>query len=137
LTTPLRYLLDTNILSDLVRQPQGSVANRIAAAGEETVCTSIIVAAELRFGAEKSDSGKLADRVDLILSAIEILPLDTPVDREYGKLRHYLARKGTLIGPNDMLIAAHALEACLTMVTANIREFSRVPGLKVENWLAE
>jgi tRNA(fMet)-specific endonuclease VapC len=137
LTTPLRYLLDTNILSDLVRQPQGSIANRIAAAGEEAVCTSIIVAAELRFGAAKSDSGKLADRVDLILSAIEILPLETPADREYGTLRHYLARKGTPIGPNDMLIAAHALEAGLTVVTANIGEFSRVPGLNVENWLLD
>ena len=137
MTTSLRYLLDTNILSDLVRQPQGSIASRITAVGEETVCTSIIVAAELRFGAAKSDSGKLADRVDLILSALEILPLETPADREYGKLRHYLACKGTPIGPNDMLIAAHALEAGLTVVTANQGEFSRVPGLKVENWLAE
>jgi tRNA(fMet)-specific endonuclease VapC len=136
LTTPLRYLLDTNIISDLVRQPQGSIAIRIAAAGEETVCTSIIVAAELRFGAVKSDSAMLADRVDLILSAMEILPLESPADREYGKLRHHLARKGTPIGPNDMLIAAHALEADLILVTAKPREFARVPDLKVENWLA-
>lgn len=137
MSTPLRYLLDTNILSDLVRQPQGLIKNRIEAAGEETICTSIIVAAELRYGAEKSGSGQLADRVDLILSAIEILPLQTPVDREYAKLRHYLARQGTLIGPNDMLIAANALEAGLTVITANIGEFSRIPGLQVENWLAE
>lgn len=134
--TPRRYLLDTNILSELVRHPQGPIVNRITTAGEETVCTSIIVAAELRFGAAKSDSRKLADRVNLILSAIEILPLETPADREYGKLRHYLAREGMPIGPNDMLIAAQALEADLTVVTANVREFSRVPGLKVENWLA-
>ena len=135
--TPRRYLLDTNILSELVRHPQGSIVNRITTAGEETVCTSIIVAAELRYGAAKSDFRKLADRVDLILSAIEILPLETPADREYGKLRHYLAREGMPIGPNDMLIAAQALEADLTVVTANVREFSRVPGLKVENWLAK
>lgn len=137
MTKSFRYLLDTNILSDLVRQPQGSVARRIAQAGEETICTSIIVAAELRFGAEKSDSDKLTDRVDLILSAIEILPLESPSDREYAKLRHYLARNGTPIGPNDLLIAAQALSSGLIMVTANTGEFSRVPGLSVENWLAE
>ena len=130
-----RYLLDTNILSNLVRQPQGPVASRIEQAGEETICTSIIVAAEFRFGAEKSDSDKLTDRVELILSAIEILPLESPADREYAKLRHYLARNGTPIGPNDMLIAAQALSLGLIVVTANTGEFSRVPGLSVENWL--
>ena len=137
MSTALRYLLDTNILSDLVRHPQGLVAKRIATAGEETVCTNIIVAAELRYGAVKSGSEKLSDRIDLILSAIEVLPMKTPADRAYGKLRHYLARQGTPIGPNDMLIAAHALEAGLTVATANMREFSRVPDLRVENWLAE
>ena len=135
MTKSFRYLLDTNILSDLVRQPQGSVASRIAEAGEETICTSIIVAAELRFGVEKSGSNKLGDQVELILSAIEILPLESLADREYGKLRHYLARNGTPIGPNDMLIAAQALCAGLIVVTANTGEFSRVPGLIVENWL--
>ena len=132
-----RYSLDTNNLSDLVRQPQGAVAGRIEEVGEETICTSIIVAAELRFGAEKSDSDKLVDRVNMILSAIDILPLESPADREYGKLRHYLSRKGTLIGPNDMLIAAQALSAGLIAVTANTGELSRVPGLSVENWLTE
>ena len=135
MTKSFRYLLDTNILSDLVRQPQGAVASRIVQAGEETICTSIIAAAELRFGAEKSGSNKLEDQVDLILSAIEILPLESPADREYGKLRHYLSRNGMLIGPNDMLIAAQALGGGLIVVTANTGEFSRVPGLVVENWL--
>lgn len=137
MTNSFRYLLDTNILSDLVRQPQGTIARRIAEAGEEKICTNIIVAAELRFGAEKSGSVKLVDQVDLILSAIEILPLESPADREYRKLRHYLGRNGTLIGPNDMLIAAYALCAGLIVVTANTGEFSRVPGLSVENWLSE
>jgi len=137
LTKSFHYLLDTNILSDLVRQPQGVIARRIAEAGEETICTSIIVAAELRFGAEKSGSAKLADQVNLILSAIEILSLESPADREYARLRQYLARRGTLIGPNDMLIAAQALSEGLTVVTANTGEFARVPGLGVENWLTE
>jgi tRNA(fMet)-specific endonuclease VapC len=136
LKTSLRYLLDTNILSDLVRQPQGKVASKISSAGEQTVCTSIIVAAELRYGAAKSGSRTLTDRVDLILSALEILPLEPPADRHYGNIRHHLTREGNTIGPNDMLIAAHALSAGLTVVTANTREFSRVPGLSIENWLA-
>ena len=95
----------------------------------------IVVAAKLRSDAAKSGSKKLAGRVDLILSALEILPLEAPADRHYGDLRHHLARQGTLIGPNDLLIAAHALSENLTVVTANAGEFSRVPGLKVENWL--
>ncbi len=135
MSTSLAYLLDTNILSDLVRNPQGVVAARIAKAGENTVCTSVIVAAELRYGAKKSNSKKLAERIDLILSALEILPLEPPADRQYAALRHHLTRQGTPIGPNDLLIAAHALASDLTVVTANVGEFSRVPGLKVENWL--
>lgn len=131
----LAYLLDTNILSDLVRNPQGMVAAKITRAGEDTVCTSIIAAAELRYGAIKSNSAKLAERVDIILSALEILPLETPADHHYASLRHRLTHEGTPIGPNDLLIAAHALANDLTVITANVGEFSRVPGLKVENWL--
>ena len=134
---PLRYLLDTNSLSDLIRNPQGPVAQRISSAGESTVCTSIIVAAELRFGAKKSGSSKLAERVNLILSALSILPLEAPADRHYGEVRHQLARQGKPIGPNDLLIAAQALALDLTVVTANVQEFSRVPSLGVENWLPE
>ena len=137
MSASLEYLLDTNILSDLVRNPQGVVAAQITKAGEDTVCTSIIVAAELRYGAIKSNSAKLAERIYLILSALEILPLETPADHQYASLRHHLTRKGTPIGPNDLLIAAHALASDLTVVTANIGEFSRVPSLKVENWLQD
>jgi tRNA(fMet)-specific endonuclease VapC len=132
---PLRYLLDTNIISDIVRHPRGRVASRIAEVGEDSICTSIIVAAELRYGAEKSESEQLSERVHLVLSALEILSLETPADRRYGELRHYLARQGTPIGPNDMVIAAHVLATDLTLVTANTREFARVPSVRVENWL--
>ena len=132
---PLRYLLDTNTLSDLIRDPQGVVAGRITQYGEDSVCTSIIVAAELRFGAAKSRSQKLADRVDSILSALDVLPLEPPTDRHYGEIRQQLTREGKPIGPNDLLIAAHARALNLTVVTANTREFSRVPGLRVDNWL--
>ena len=122
-------------MSDLVRNPGGVVAKQISRVGEDSVCTSIIVAAELRYGALKATSAKLSERVELILSALEILPLEAPADREYAALRHHLSRQGTPIGPNDLLIAAHALAQDLTVVTGNVREFSRVPGLKVKNWL--
>ena len=135
MSTSLTYLLDTNILSDLVRNPQGKISAQITKAGEDSICTSIVVAAELRYGAAKSNSAKLAERIDLILSALEILPLETPADHQYATIRHHLTRQGTLIGPNDLLIAAHALANNLTVVTANAGEFTRVPGLKVENWL--
>jgi tRNA(fMet)-specific endonuclease VapC len=132
---PFSYLLDTNIVSELVRRPGGTVATRIADVGEDSICTSVVVAAELRFGAAKSDSKRLSERVGLLLSALEILPLEPPADERYAEIRHHLARQGTPIGPNDLLIAAHALAADLTLVTANTREFERVPSLRVENWL--
>nr|VFJ74801.1 MAG: tRNA(fMet)-specific endonuclease VapC [Candidatus Kentron sp. FW] len=130
-----RYLLDTNILSDLARNPTGRIAQQIAAVGEETVCTSLIVSAELRFGARKKGSKRLSSQLEAILSVLDILPLEEPVDEHYAKLRLTLERAGTPIGGNDMLIAAHAMALDLTLVTANEREFSRVPGLEVENWL--
>jgi tRNA(fMet)-specific endonuclease VapC len=135
MTRSPHYLLDTNILSELVRHPQGAVAQGIARVGENAVCTSIIVASELRFGAAKRNAPRLAAQVEAILSAIEVRPFDTPADHEYARLRLHLEQAGTPIGPNDMLIAAHALAIESILVTANTGEFSRVPGLTVENWL--
>lgn len=132
---PTRYLLDTNILSDLIRNPQGQVAARIAQVHEDNVCTSLIVASELRFGAAKRGSERLSRQLEVVLAVIDVLPLQTPSDRHYADLRLTLERAGTPIGPNDMLIAAHALSLGVTLVTANLREFRRVPGLSVENWL--
>jgi len=129
-----RFMLDTNVISDLIRDPMGKVSRQIEDEGESSICTSIIVASELRYGVAKSGSSELSLRVDAALSAIEILPFDTPADTEYGKLRAHLATKGKLIGPNDLLIAAHALFLDLTLVTDNAREFKRVKGLSVVNW---
>lgn len=131
----LRYLLDTNMVSDMIRHPQGIVANRIAVIGEDTIATSIVVAAELRYGAAKTGSSRLADRIDQVLSAMEVLSLEPPADRHYAEIRLQLSRQGVPVGPNDLLIAAHALATGLVVVTANVREFSRIPGLGVENWL--
>lgn len=130
-----RYLLDTNILSDLIRHPQGMVAQRIAVVGEAAVCTSIIVACELRFGAMKKNSPRLTERVNVIIAAMDVLPFDAPADQAYAEIRQHLAACGKPIGPNDLLIASHALALNAILVTANVDEFSRVPGLIVHNWL--
>lgn len=129
------YLLDTNIISDLVRNPGGRVADKIAAVGEDVIATSVVVAAELRFGAAKKGSPALSDRVDAILDILPVLPLEPPADAAYGRLRAKLEQGGTPIGANDMLIAAHALAVGRILVTANASEFARVAGLETVNWL--
>jgi tRNA(fMet)-specific endonuclease VapC len=128
-------MLDTNILSDLIRNPQGKAARRIGKLGEDNVCTSIIVAAELRYGCEKSGSAKLRQAVEDLLSEIAVLPFEAPADADYGAIRARLEAAGTPIGGNDLLIAAHARALGATIVTANTDEFRRVRDVKVENWL--
>jgi tRNA(fMet)-specific endonuclease VapC len=130
-----QYLLDTNILSHLVRDPHGSVSRRIAEVGEQKVATSIVCAAELRFGARKKGSARLSAQVEAILDILPVLALDPPADAHYAELRTDLERHGTPIGGNDMLIAAHALTIGAILVTDNVREFERVASLKIENWL--
>ena len=130
-----RFLLDTNILSDLVRNPQGRVTARLAEVGDSAICTSIIVAAELRFGAAKKGSERLTRQLELILSAVDIQPFEAPADAAYAHLRAQLEAAGAPIGGNDMLIAAHALAMDCAVVTDNVREFARISGLQVENWL--
>jgi len=130
-----RFLLDTNILSDLVRNPRGRIAARIAEVGDDAICTSIIVAAELRFGAAKKGSKRLTIQLERILSAIDVQPFDAPADAAYARLRAQLEAAGSPIGGNDMLIAAQALANDCTVVTDNEREFVRVSDLQVANWL--
>ena len=102
----MRYLLDTNIVSDLVRRPQGRIAEHVRKVGETQVCTSIIVAAELRYGATKRGSQRLAAQLETILGALEVLPFEAPADAAYGVIRTQLEQAGTPIGGNDLLIAA-------------------------------
>ena len=130
-----RYMLDTNIISDLIRHPQGEVEKRIAKVGENDICTSIIVAAELRYGCAKSGSKRLIKAVEDLLGEMNVLPFDAPADAEYGRIRSELETAGTSIGGNDLLIAAHACATRSTIVTANIGEFKRIRRPKVENWL--
>ena len=132
----MRFLLDTNIVSDLVRHPRGRIFDRISEVGEEDVCTSIVVAAELRYGATKKNSLRLTSQLEAVLGAIEVLALEAPVDAICGVIRAGSEQIGQLIGANDLLMAAApALALDLTVVTDNEREFLRIDDLRVENWL--
>ncbi|MEH6775637.1 MAG: type II toxin-antitoxin system VapC family toxin [Cereibacter changlensis] len=129
------YMLDTNIISDLLRNPDGNAAKRIADVGPDAICVSIITAAELRYGCAKKGSAKLLAHVEAILESVQVLAFDAPADAEYGGIRAELEAAGKPIGPNDLLIAAHAYAAGAILVTDNSGEFSRVRGLRVENWI--
>ena len=127
-------MLDTNALSELIRNPQGTLARRLGALDPGAVCTSIVAACELRFGARRKDSAQLAQRVEQLLQAIAVLPLDAPADEHYADIRTTLERSGTPIGSHDLFIAAHARSRGVTLLTRNMDEFRRVPGLAVEDW---
>jgi tRNA(fMet)-specific endonuclease VapC len=128
-------LLDTNFVSDLIKDPRGRVAGKIAEIGESAVATSVIVAAKLRFGAVKRGSPRLTAQVDAVLGAMNVLPLQTPADFVSGRVRAALEQKGQKIGANDLLIAAQALMLSCILVTGTVSEFERVETLVVENWL--
>ncbi len=130
----LRYMLDTNIVSDLVRLPNGETARRAASLEPGAIAVSIVVAAELRYGAARRRSARLSRQLEAVLSALETLPLAAPADVHYGTIRSELERIGRTIGHNDLIIAAHAKCLNATLVTRNVREFGRVPGLLVEDW---
>ena len=128
-------MLDTDIVSDVIRHPHGAVARHFARVGETGLRLSVIAAAKLRYGAVKSGSPRLQERVDAVLARIPVLPLAPPADAAYARIRAVLTSSGMPIGPTDLLIAAHAIAADATLVTANLAEFARVPGLALENWL--
>jgi len=128
-------MLDTNIVSELIRNPAGPAAQRAREAGN-AVCVSVIAAAELRYGCAKKGSAQLLRRVEEFLLAVPVLPFEVPADGEYGGIRAELEAAGQPSGSNDLLIAAHAHTLGATMVTANVSEFQRIRGLDVQNWLA-
>lgn len=130
------WLLDTNTLSDLIRNPRGALVQRLSITEPDAVCTSIVVACELRFGAKRKGSEALTNRVEQLLASLTVLPLDEPADQHYADIRVALESAGTPIGNHDLFIAAHARSRGMTLVTHNMREFERVPGLQVEDWLA-
>ncbi|MEE9395972.1 MAG: PIN domain-containing protein [Methylococcales bacterium] len=106
-----RYLLDTNIVSEFIKNPQGLVVEKMLASGQEKYCcTSIIVACELRYGAAKKQSSKLSFNVEQILTSLPVLPLEETMTLDYAKIRVNLESRGLPIGHHDLLIAAHALD---------------------------
>lgn len=134
-------MLDTNIISDLMRNPKGPSNQRLQhlmqALPDLKVCTSLVVDCEVSFGLLRKPSKLLQQAYADLLQVIEIMPLDQSVSGHYAHVRTHLERLGTPIGPNNLLIAAHALALDCTLVTGNEAEFRRVPGLRVENWLAQ
>jgi tRNA(fMet)-specific endonuclease VapC len=129
-----RYLLDSNIISDFVRNPSGRAARRLAQLPADAPCTSIVVAAELRYGAARKSSERLTATIDGILSRLAVLPFDAPADRTYADLRTVLESAGAPLAVHDLFIAAHALTLGCILVTDD-GGFERVPNLPVENWL--
>ena len=130
----LRYMLDTNAVSQMIRRPEGTLARRVAALEPGSVAISVIVAAELRYGAERRASARLTRQLEAVLSALGVIPLEEPADRHYGAIRSDLERVGQPIGQHDLLIAAHARSVGAILVTNNLDEFRRVPSLGVEHW---
>jgi tRNA(fMet)-specific endonuclease VapC len=131
----MRYLLDTNIISQMMRDPGGIVTQKIATVGEKSVFTSLLAIAEVRFGIEKKQSQKLAKALDWLLPFLSVEPWTDPADRHYAALRADIEAKGLPVDQLDMLLAAQALADGATMVTDNEKHFRHIPGLKVENWL--
>ena len=141
MTEPTLYLLDTNIISDMMRNPQGranlQLEVRIAQSKSPLrVCTSVVVDCEVRYGLRRKSSSKLDRAYTNLLQVVEVLPRDALVTPHYASLRARLEQAGKSIGANDSLIAAHALALGATLITADA-EFSRVPDLALENWLVE
>lgn len=132
------YLLDTNICIYLLNRRSGyeNILARVDGLTYEQVAISAITLAELRYGIAKSVK-KAANRMklDYFLHQFECLPFDSEIANAYGEIRTRLELQGTPIGPLDMLIAAHSLQLQTTLVTNNVREFERVEGLAIENWL--
>lgn len=129
------FLLDTNAVSDLMRHPRGAVFLRQVSA-QAPVVTSIIVAAEIRFGLARRPSTQLAEKVERVFDHLDIVPFGGDADRTYARLRAELERAGRRIGAVDMFIAAHALTLRAVLVTDDA-DFSRVEGLAIENWLRD
>ena len=132
----MRFMLDTNIIAYAKNRRPESVIVRLRQCDPLDICISAITMAELEYGASKS-SWPERNRLMLLafLSEIQVMPFDADAAREYGDIRAALEKRGAVIGGNDMLIAAHAKALNLTLITNNQREFARIEGLKLENWV--
>lgn len=132
----MKYLLDTNICIYVIKQRPAQVKARFAQVPLGDLGISSITLAELQYGVEKSQlPAKSRQALQQFVAALEIYDFDDSATQHYGRIRTYLEQKGTPIGSLDTLIAAHALSLKATLVTNNVKEFQRVPGLTIENWL--
>ena len=132
----MRYMLDTNICIYLIKHKPPQVFEKLQEHNPDEICISAVTYAELVHGVEKSkavERNRLA--LTILLSNIEILDFDMKAAEEYGRIRADLEKKGTPIGPLDMMIAGHAKSLDYTIVTNNVGEFKRVEGLQYENWV--
>ncbi|MDD6292722.1 MAG: type II toxin-antitoxin system VapC family toxin [Eubacteriales bacterium] len=132
----MRYMLDTNICIYLIKHKPLQVFEKLQEHNPDEICISAVTYAELVHGVEKSkavERNRLA--LTILLSNIEILDFDMKAAEEYGRIRADLEKKGTPIGPLDMMIAGHAKSLGYTIVTNNVGEFKRVEGLQHENWV--
>lgn len=133
-----RYMLDTNICIYIKNHRPAGVLARFSKLPPGKVVMSAITYGELCFGAERSSKPKETRHIlEQLIALIPVLPLDDSVSIHYGKIRQNLQTNGKLIGNNDLWIAAHALSSKLILVTNNVSEFERVPGLRVENWVGQ
>ena len=131
----MRYLLDTNICIYIIKRKPPEVLERLTSLEPEEVGISSITVAELEYGVAKSSRPRQnRDALINFLAPLQILAFDDEAARHYGDIRVHLEKTGQPIGAMDLLIAAHARSRSLTLVTNNEREFSRVPGLVVEDW---
>lgn len=134
--SPVRYLLDTNICIYIAKQRPPAVAARFAKLAAGSVGMSLITFGELCYGAEKSSQRVQAlDTLRRLEALIPVITPDAAVGERYGAIRAHLERAGTPIGNNDLWIAAHALSLDVTLISNNMREFERVPKLKLDNWV--
>jgi tRNA(fMet)-specific endonuclease VapC len=131
----MKYLLDTNVCVDYLNGRFPKVTRRIQASSPEDLCVSSVAVAELRYGAEKSThrQGNHA-RLGVFLADVQCVDFDASAALAYGRIRTALERRGAVIGPYDLQIAAHALSLGIALVSDNVKEFRRVRGLEVENW---
>lgn len=132
----MKYMLDTNICIYIIKKKPLAVIQKFLSLDPENICISSVTYAELMHGVEKSQAvEKNRTAMMLFLSPITILPFASRAAEEYGRIRAALEKRGTPIGPMDLLIAGHARSEGLIIVTNNVREFDRVEGLVVENWV--
>ena len=132
----MSYMLDTNICIYVMKKKPENVLRRFHAELDKGLYISSITLAELEYGMKHSSNpARNEQALTRFLAPLAILPFGTAAASEYGEIRTYLQSRGTPIGPLDMSIAAHAKAEGMALVTNNIREFERVPGLSLENWV--